>query len=180
MNDSKISVRYSKALFGLAKERAVLEEVQQNMQLISQLLISVPEFKKMLESPVVRSSEKRSVIQNILGERIHPLTLSFLDLLLTNKREEFLQIIARNFMTSCRELSGIKQAQLTSAHELDEETLRYFDEVIRKYFKTKVELSCKVNEKLIGGFILRVEDLQIDASVNTKIEKLRRELLKAN
>lgn len=178
MNDSKISVRYAKALFDLANERGVLERVKEDMLMISDLLKSVPQFKEMLNSPIVKSSEKRLVMKAVFGDRFHSLTLSFLDLLVTNKREAYLQTIVLNFISSCRKLSGIKLAELTSAHPLDQASISNFNEVIRKYFNTEAEVTCKVNERLIGGFILRVDDFQIDASVNTRFKKLKRELLK--
>jgi len=179
LNESKISVRYARALFNLAIDKQVLEEVKNDISIIYQTFITVPEFKSFLSSPIIKTSDKRAVFNTTFGKKLHSITVSFLDLLLTNKRESYLEIITRNFLSSYREFKGLKSVELTTAYVLDKETIEQFGQVIRKYFNTEAEISCKVNSKLIGGFILRLEDQQIDASVATKIKKLKWELLQS-
>jgi F-type H+-transporting ATPase subunit delta len=72
---------------------------------------------------------------------------------------------------------GYKSAKLISAVELDPDTVSQFRSLIRKYFNTEVDLTCAVNAGLIGGFVLQVEDQQIDASVQAKLKRLKREFL---
>ena len=98
-------------------------------------------------------------------------------LLITNNREAYLKAITRNFQESYRKEAGYKAAELTSAVEIDPATIEQFKSLIRKHFNTEVDLICKVDSELIGGFVLHVEDQQIDASVATKLKKLKRELL---
>ena len=108
------------------------------------------------------------------------MTYSFLMLLITNKREAYLKDITRNFLESYRKGAGFKAARLTSAIELDPATIEQFKTLIRKHFNTEVDLTCTTDSKLIGGFVLQVEDQQIDASVAVKLKKLKRELLSSD
>ena len=112
-----------------------------------------------------------------LQKKTNALTYSFLKLLITNKREGYLKDITRNFHETYRKEAGYKAAKLISAFEIDPATLEQFRALIRKLYNTEVDLTCKVDSKLIGGFILQVEDQQIDASVAAKLKKLKRELL---
>ena len=105
------------------------------------------------------------------------MTYSFLMMLLTNNRETYLKDITRNFHETYRKEAGYKAAKLTSAVEIDPATVEQFRALIRKHFKTEVDLTFQVDSKLIGGFVLQVEDQQIDASVTAKLKKLKRELL---
>ena len=105
------------------------------------------------------------------------MTYSFLILLLTNNRETYLQDIVRNFHDIFRKEAGFKAAKLVSSVEIDAATVEQFRALIRKHFKTEVDLTCSVDPKLIGGFVLQVEDQQIDASVAAKLNRLKRELL---
>ena len=98
MDENKISVRYAKALFGLARENKTLDEVKNDVDLIYQTSRSVPEFKMMLESPVIKTSAKTNIFQEIFAKKVNFITLSFLNLILSNKRESFLEDILRNFL----------------------------------------------------------------------------------
>lgn len=177
MDESKISVRYAKALWSLAKEKQVTESVKNDIELISNLFDTMPAFSQMLQSPVIGVKEKRQLFENVFAKSINPMTYSFLNLLLTNNREAYLKDIVRNFHNTFRKEAGFKAAQLVSSIELDEATVEQFKALIRKHFKTEVDLTCSVDSKLIGGFVLQVEDQQIDASVAAKLNRLKRELL---
>jgi len=178
MDENKISLRYAKALFSLAWEKSVLDEVNKDIGQIISLLKAVPEFKIVLGSPVVKTSEKAGLMKETFASNINPITFSFLNLLLTNKRESFLEDMLRNFLDLYRKFKGYKSAVLSSAFPLDPKTVDHFRDLIRQKFATEVDLSFNVNGDLIGGFILRVEDQQIDASVSSKLKQLKQELIK--
>jgi F-type H+-transporting ATPase subunit delta len=76
-----------------------------------------------------------------------------------------------------RREEGIKAAVLTSAQPLNESLINQVKEILEKEFSAKVELSQKVDAKLIGGFVIRVEDRQYDASLSTQLKKIREQLL---
>ncbi len=179
MDESKISVRYAKALLSLAREKKLLEAVKTDMEIIFQLFETTPGFTQLLESPVVGTNEKRKLFENVFANRINALTYSFLELLFTNNREAYLKAITRNFLESYRKASGYKIAKMVSAIEIDPTTIEQFKALIRKHFSTEVDLTCNVDPALIGGFILQVEDQQIDASVAAKLKRLKRELLES-
>jgi len=177
MDESKISVRYARALLDSAKEKKVTEAVKADMETIAQLFVAIPGFAHLLESPVIRLNEKRLLFENVFFKNLNSLTYSFLMMLITNSREAYLQAITRNFLTSLRKETGYKEAKLISAIPVDQNTVKKFEELIKKHFETNVDLSCTVNPNLIGGFVLQVEDQQIDASVATRLKKLKKELL---
>lgn len=177
MDESKISVRYAKALLSLAKEKKVEEGVKTDMEMILHLFESMPGFDHMLESPAIGVKEKRQLFEDVFAKNTNAMTYSFLMLLITNKREGYLRSITRNFHDIFRKEAGYKAAKLISAIEIESATVEKIREFIRMHFKTEVDLTCHVDNKLIGGFILQVEDQQIDASVATKLKKLKRKLL---
>ncbi len=177
MDEGKIAVRYSKALLGLARERGVTESVKIDMDTIYHLFETFPRFSQVLESPVIKLKEKVAFFEEVFKKNVNSTTYSFLLLLLTNHREAYLRNISRIFLESCRQEAGYKEARLRSAIAIDTATVEQFKVFIRKHFNTEVDLTCSVDENLIGGFVLQVEDQQIDASVSAKLTKLKRELL---
>ena len=177
MNESKISVRYAKAYFSSAKEKGLLEIVKKDVDLLLSLMQTQPRFKELLASPVVKVKEKSMILDSIFKDQLHEITVNFLHLLLRNNREIYLFEMCLNFLGLYGRLTGIKSAILTTAVPLDDAQLRLINQIIIDRFGTKAEVTTKLDERLLGGFILKVEDLQLDASVSTQLSKMRRELV---
>ena len=91
MNDSKISVRYAKALLQQAREENKLGEIKGDAVFIGQCIHQIPELKLLFEIPVLRTSEKKKIIETMIGNQVDPLTLSFINLVFNHKRELFLE-----------------------------------------------------------------------------------------
>ncbi|MBW6501968.1 MAG: ATP synthase F1 subunit delta [Bacteroidales bacterium] len=175
MNESKISVRYSKALFQSALAGEVVDEVSRDMILISDIC-TTPDFKEMLDSPVIRPSVKRKIFHAVFRESVTDITMSLLDLVVKSGREKYLPAIARVFRSETMHHKGITECLLTTAVKIDDNVKRQVSELIKSVFKTKVELKENIDEEIIGGFILRVDDNYIDASIRNKLRKIRNEL----
>ncbi len=179
MDEGKIAGRYAKALLSLAKEKKLTESVHKDMELINHFLEIYPRFNYILVSPVISTHEKETFFKEVFANRFNPISNSFLKLLLTNKREAYLKSITRIFLESYRKETGYKKATLISAIEIDSSTVDQFKAFIRKNFNSEVDLTCTINTTLIGGFVLQVEDHQLDASVVTKLKKIKRALLES-
>ena len=179
MNESKISVRYAKALFLAADEAGILKDVTDDMIFIMKTY-KEDRFKEMLESPVVRPSDKKLVVNEIFSNGISSLTSDFLDLLISNKRESFLPDIARNFRGLYKRKMGIKAAELTVTGKVDKDFLIRFKDILKKTFNSEIELEEKIKPEIIGGFILKVEDEQFDASITSELAKIRKKLLETS
>ncbi|SHF57348.1 F-type H+-transporting ATPase subunit delta [Mariniphaga anaerophila] len=179
MSESAITVRYAKALFSLAKEKGKLNQLKEDMELISDACSHSEEFILLLKSPVVKTSEKTNIIQLIFQEKIKELSLQFLELVIKNRREHLIPSMCRSVLTLIRKEKGIKTAVITTAQAFDQEFLDKATKILEKEMGTKVELAAKVNPNLIGGMVLRIDDKQYDASILTQLRKLKQEMLKA-
>jgi ATP synthase, F1 delta subunit len=177
MDQSKINVRYAKAFFGLAKDKGLTVELRKDANLISEVCETSEDFRLLIESPIVKTSQKTEAIKSIFTGRVHQLSLNFLVLITTNKRESFIPGIFRNLEDFYRAEEGIKSAVLTSATPVSEPMFQEIRKTLEAQFNAKVELSQKVDQTLIGGFVLRVDDKQYDASLSTKLKKIREQLL---
>ncbi|MCK5822798.1 MAG: ATP synthase F1 subunit delta [Bacteroidales bacterium] len=176
MNESKISVRYAKAIFAYALEKNILEDVKKDLSLIFDVCQKEKDFVALIESPIVTTTKKQKVVKQIFQNKINLSTLSFLNLVFSNKREAFLKKITRNFLKIYRTHNGIKQVSFTSSCEITDELRQNIRKVIKKEFSDKFELTEVVDKDLIGGFVLRIEDLQYDASVLNKLDRLKKQL----
>jgi F-type H+-transporting ATPase subunit delta len=175
MNDSKISVRYSRALFQLANEKNLLDKVNADMVFISEIC-KMDEVKEVLESPIIVPSKKTTIIHSILEKNVDKITLTLVDLLIKNGRENHLPAVARVFIDETLRFKGITETYLTTAVPVNDKSRKEITEMISSLFKTKVELRETIDKDIIGGFILKVNDNFIDASVRNKLRKIRKEL----
>ena len=176
MNDSRLAARYAKALFRLVKEQGRLEEVKQDLNRLMDLLQASPEFTWLLESPVIISSEKARIVEKMLSSAIEPVTLDFLRLLIRHRREPNLASTCRMFRELYKADQGIMEANVESAVAADPSFIGDLKKQMEKSSKRKIEMTTEINESLIGGFILTLEDQQLDASVLSKLNRIRQEL----
>lgn len=179
MNDSKISVRYAKALFLAAKEAKLLPEIMKDMKLIMSVY-AMPDFREVIDSPVVKTSSKKKITGKLFSSDISDLSKSFVDLVLTNKRESHLAHIARNFTSLYKKEQGISTAEIVVAEAISKEQKEKFKSILAKVFKTEIELTENLKPSILGGFVLRVEDEQFDASVASELKKIKKQLLESH
>ena len=179
MNESQISVRYAKALFQSAAEQRVLDEVYQDMDVLTSTC-KLEEFQYMLVVPTLQPSQKIAMCAKIFEKRLSKITISMINLVIKNKRETYLPGIARYFRDLYRKEKGVRSATLITAKEVDETVMNGIRQLIRKTYDSEVELSASVDSDVIGGFVLTIEDLQYDASVAGNLRKLRKQLLQTS
>lgn len=179
MNESQISVRYAKALFQSASEKQILDRVFEDMKLLSETC-KLEDFQYMIVLPSLQVSQKRKFVDSILRDHLSEISLSMINLVIKNKREAYLAGIARNFRDLYRKAKGISTAKLVTAQPIDEASMKGIKELIREAYDSEVELASAVDEDIIGGFILTIEDKQYDASVASNLRKMKKQLLQTS
>lgn len=166
MNNPRLAQRYAKSLVGLAIEMNQLEQVNNDMLYLKKIIKSSRDFVVMLESPVVPSGKKVKIISAVTEGNLSQLTDSFIKLLCSKNREPHLPGIINAFIEQYNEYKGIHTATLTTAAPVGEGVLNEFRTRILESTKVPhLNLETKVDEKLIGGFVLEMEGQLIDASI---------------
>jgi len=170
----RVASRYAKSLLELSVERGELEAVHQDMQRLLDLGEAQEEFVLMLQDPVIRSDKKLNVLKSLFSDGNAALTVDFFELLTSKRRENVLMAIAREFHKQYNIHKGIQAAELITTFPIDGELRKSFVEMVKEISgKDKVQLSEKIDEDLIGGFVLTVGDRQIDESLESKLNLLR-------
>lgn len=177
MNHSKVAVRYAKAFYESCAEQKILKDARDDMQLIAKTIADVPEFKALLENPIAKPSKKITALEAILTGKVAELTINFIKLVVNNKREAYLDAIARDFLHSYKVKNGIGAVVVTSAQELDTSVIEKLTSVVEKSMQIKAEVQTKIDPSLIGGYVLRIEDVQFDSSIATKLKHIKKSLL---
>ncbi len=179
MNESQISVRYAKALFQSASEKQILDKVFEDMKLLSETC-KLEDFQYMIVLPSLQVSQKSKFVDSIFRVHLSEISLSLINLVIKNKREAYLAAIARNYSDLYRKAKGIRTATLVTVQPVEEAAMKGIKELISKAYDADVELASAVDEEIIGGFVLTIEDKQYDASVVSNLKKIKKQLLQTS
>ncbi len=175
MASTRAAIRYSKAVLDLANSNGKGEVVLGDMRDIVATLSESKDLRLLLQSPVVKGADKKTILNEIFKDSdTH--TNGLLDILVTNKRTNLLGLVAESYIDLYNRQQGIQTAKVISAVPLNK---ALEDKVLAKVKEltgsNDVAIDNIVDESIIGGFILRVGDLQYNASIANQLGKLKRE-----
>lgn len=176
MSDIKISKRYAKALFDFAKEQNLMDQIKADIDYLDQLCMVSEDFVKMLKSPVIKVTKKMEIIRVIMQNQISDTSMKFLEIISKGHREVIIPSMNKQFLLMHNELIGLKKVELYSAATIDNSIKSKIITILEEQTKNKIEIDESIQENLIGGFVLKIDDLQFDASIKAKLSKLKHEL----
>ena len=175
MKNAKLSGRYAKALHQFAIEQNVEEAVYQDILLLTTVFKENAELRAVIESPVIVASKKESIFKALFQDKINPVTLGFLDLIIVKRREPSLTGIFEQFVKCYYEKHHIRSAVVTTAMELNPVLADRIKGILEEQTHSTILLKQVVDPKLIGGFVVRVDDFLFDASILGRINRLKAE-----
>tara|TARA_B110000444_G_scaffold260968_1_gene310215 strand:+ start:2619 stop:3176 length:558 start_codon:yes stop_codon:yes gene_type:complete len=176
MAGTRVASRYAKALLGLASEKNELEKIERDLHSISDLVDASRDFELLLTSPVIKPDKKKAVLESIFKNKISDLTLGFINLLIIKGREGAIPGIVSEGLSQLRKIKKIQAATVKTSTQLDEVSRKMVLAEIAKHHDGDVELTETIDPDLLGGFILRMDDKEIDASIKRQLNTLRRQL----
>jgi F-type H+-transporting ATPase subunit delta len=176
MSEYRIASRYAKSLLELAVEKKQLEEINADMSLIAKVCKENRDFVLMLNNPIIKSLKKAAIIKEIFNGKVQEMTLLFFDIVARKTRESVLPEMAKVFHQLYNEHKGIISAEVSTTIALDEGLRAQVIKIVKEISGKEVQLNEKVDSSLIGGFIIKVGDKQIDETIQSKLNDLRREL----
>ncbi|MDB2426401.1 ATP synthase F1 subunit delta [Flavobacteriaceae bacterium] len=172
MAGTRAAIRYAKAVLSLATDNKNAEAVQLDMALISSSIANSESLDNALKSPVVRLSDKAAVL-NTLFPSVSSESKSLFSTLVKNKRVNILGQIATQYGVLYDQVSNKEKAFVTTAIPMTSELELKVMTKLKSLTTKDVSLNKYVDEKIIGGFVLRVGDQQYDASVSNQLNILK-------
>ncbi|TAI47506.1 ATP synthase F1 subunit delta [Flagellimonas allohymeniacidonis] len=174
MNEARAAIRYAKATLDYAVEKKSAEAVEKDMRTISATITENEDLQNLLGSPVIKAEIKKKSLNEIFKSS-NEITKGLLNTLTDNKRIGMLQEVAFKYIILHEQLKGEDVAYVTTAVPLNAALEKKILGEVTKITGNKVTLENKVDESIIGGFVLRLGDLQYDASISNKLNNLKRE-----
>ncbi|MGF7214631.1 F-type H+-transporting ATPase subunit delta [Spirosoma lacussanchae] len=171
---ASVAARYAKSLLDLAKEQGITDVLYEDMKLFRDTLSKNRQLNLILKNPIVRAEKKNSIVKQVFGPRLNPVTMSFLAIIARKNREAIVDAIADEFISQHDRMKGIEHATVITTVPLTDELRNKFKAIVTKTTGSKlIELDERVDSKLIGGYILRVGDRQIDGSIRNQLNEMR-------
>lgn len=179
MKTSRAAIRYAKALLSYALEHQCEAQVAQDMSAIVTQLEQQKEIALFLDNAVVPVQNKQNAVKEIFADS-HKTTHQLVDLLRQNKRIDLLGAVAQNYLKRYDAHQGKIKAKVITAIPLDEATHQHVLDKAATLTSAKVTLENSIDPSIIGGFILRVGDLEFNASIAQQLDTFKRALTKTN
>ena len=176
MSVSIVAARYAKSLIDLAKEQNVLEAVYQDMLLFKDTADKNRGLMLALKSPVVRHEKKAGILKALFEARVNPISYAIFLIISRKNRESILDEIAAEFIKAYNLNQGIQKATVVTTTPLTEELRKQFNDMVVSATGKKVQLAEKIDPNLIGGYVLTIEDRQVDASLRSRLNELKLQL----
>lgn len=175
MSGSRAAVRYAKAILSFSLEQNKEVEVNNDMLLVANTINENTDLQLLLNSPILKSDLKKAALKEVFSTKISSLSFGLIDLLIDNKRLPILKDVAKKYNLLFDELKGIEVAKVTSAIPLTATLQKQVLSKVKEITGKDATIENVINPDIIGGFILRIGDVQYDASVANKLQVLKRQ-----
>ncbi len=173
MLNGSVTQRYTEGLFQVAAQRGILEEVDGGLLRVDEALRDFPQFRALLENPVVGPDEKALVVTRAFQGVLHPVVLTFLHLLFTRKRSAYIPAVRSAFHARANEHRGRVEVHLQSARDLARAQLEQIVGDLQNATQKQIEAHVSVNPELIAGYRLQIGNRIVDASISGALGQFR-------
>lgn len=180
MDVGTISSRYIKALFSLAKEKQQENRVYDDMKMLAVSFEQEPGLITVLDNPILPEEEKVKLLTTAAGLKVCDLFTRFIRLVLQRKREGLLPLMAYIYIHTYRKDKKITQVLFRTPVPVNEATEEHLKKWLHEKTGNTIEFTGALKPELIGGFVLRIGNIRIDASYSRQLREIRNKLIERN
>ncbi|MBP1163700.1 MULTISPECIES: ATP synthase F1 subunit delta [Chryseobacterium] len=175
MLTSKVAKRYAQGLLDFTNESGQTATVFSEMKDVVKIMKESADLNKFFMTPYI-DSKKKIEVANEIFKGLSVSSQNLIRLVIKHGRETQLKNIAQEFINKVEDLSGVQRVTLTTATPLSKENL---DQILRSTnlvnADSNFDLKVNVKPEILGGYVLRVGDQQVDASVKTKLNQVKKD-----
>lgn len=174
---TRFSKEYASALYSLAREEGMEAELNAQLDQISDLMRTEPEYLRLLDARSVEAAERRELVDAAFGAQAHPYITRFMKLLIDRGGIRHFPECAAAYKQMYDADFGVETADAVSAAELSPAQKDALKAKLEKMTRRKVELRCAVDPSLIGGVRVDLMGRRYDNTVRARLDGMRRTLL---
>ena len=173
MKSIRVAKRYAQALMSVAEDLKLIDQTARDLEAINAMLKASKELRLLVASPIVSVKKKAEIFDTLFASRVGSSTLSFLNLMVSKKRESVLPEIIEQFNTLRDERLGIVTVEVKSAVEFTPPQEQSLQGKLEQYTKKKVRVRFSLDSQIKGGLMVKIGDTVLDASIRRQLERLR-------
>lgn len=175
MSNTRLAKRYAQAFYDFAEENSKVEEIYKDVCLLYDTYHENRELELVLESPIIHFDKKERILKALFANRLTEITYQFLRLIIQKRREPQLAAIMDCFIHIYYNKHNIREAFITTAQPLSESMRNEIKSQLEEETQSQILIKEKVNPAIIGGILVRIEDFLLDATILSRINKLKNE-----
>ncbi|MDE6578175.1 MAG: F0F1 ATP synthase subunit delta [Muribaculaceae bacterium] len=181
MDNGLIPQRYAKALYKYGLEHGITEQLYNVMKVVVSSFESNPDLQKVLSNPFVNDEDKEKLLLSAAGKEAGDAYARFVKLILAHGRADYAYLMMIAYRDLYRRENHISQVKIATAAPMPESMMEKLHSLVSKSFSESVlEFSHSIDPDLIGGFVIDVDSVRMDASISNELEQLRLTLLRSN
>ena len=181
-NKTTLSIKnsYSQALFELASENNLIDDIEKQASSILELIRNSIDFRDLIKDPTNKIEDQLKIINKISDQfKFNELVKKFLGFIIFKRRFFYVEKILKDFLTICSNSRGEIQAELSAAKELNEIEINNIKNELSNTFGSNIKLNQKYDPSLIGGLIIKVGSTMIDTSIKNKLQQIEKKMIEA-
>jgi F-type H+-transporting ATPase subunit delta len=171
---------YAEALFAIAQERSVVDEVGAELQTFLHLLEEEPEIDRFLDSPVLEPLVKVTHLKKAFAGNLSDLVADFLCLLVQKRRTSALPLIASAYRSMADSWAKRARVEVRSARPLTEPLRSELESLLRSSLNKEIALDAEVEPALMGGAVITIGDRVYDGTIRNRLAKFRKQMMRSS
>ena len=180
MNTGVVSRRFAKALLDYATSNQNEEKVYGEAKVLAKNFFLLPDLMKAINNPMIAKDKKLNLLKEAAGgKNVSENLMRFFDLVLKSRREQFLQLMVWSYIHLYREAKHIKKGTLTTAVP-SEKLVAHLEQQASIDTNSTVELDAIIDPNIIGGFIIELDGIRMNASIANQLNRIKQEFINKN
>ena len=175
---NQLALKYAQAIYELAAEKGALSEADSQLKSVEATLADNPDLAMLLYHPRVPAQAKKETINSVFGADLAEFVRNFLLLLIDNRRETSLPAIICEYRNLANEAQNIAEAEVVTALPLSPEQHQALAAKLSAVTKKNIVLKTRIDQRILGGIVVKIGDKLIDGSVARQLETMRTALSK--
>jgi len=177
MSIRKVSVKYADSLVDVSFEKKIIDKIATDVRFVLKTFDDNQELLRIMENPILKPDKKLAIFNEIFVNHLSEDFQRFVQFIFDKKREEIIYSILKTFLERKNVKMGIARVEVFTSVEFSVEQKKLFESQLEKILNKKLELEFHLDDKIIGGFVAKVDDLVIDASLKHQLDLLKKQFL---
>lgn len=174
-----VARRYATALFELAQEKGLVDQVDRELEAVVAIVEAHRRLQAVIHDVLIGAEVKQSLFRRLFADKVSPLVLHFLLLLARKRRESSLGDVRRAFVDLANQARGLVEVEVRSAVPLGDDVITSLEGRLVSRLGKRVKFSTQVAPELVGGLVVRVGDQLMDGSVKTRLQRMKQRLIRS-